>query len=77
MYMANMTLAVPDDLHKAMKKHKEIRWSEVARKAMWEQARKMDLMESIVAKSTLREEDALYLGRKINKGIARNHGLVK
>jgi hypothetical protein len=75
--MANMTLAVPKDLHELMRKHREIKWSEVARKAMWEQARKLDLMESILAMSTLKEKEALYMGRAINKGIAKSHGLVK
>lgn len=37
----------------------------------------MELMDSIASKSKLTEEDALYLGRKINKCVARNHGLVK
>ena len=32
--MANITLAVPDELHKKMKKMSDIRWSEVARRAI-------------------------------------------
>jgi len=38
--MTNMTLSVPEELYKIMKKHSEIKWSEVARQAMWTQARK-------------------------------------
>ena len=30
--MTNMTLAVPEDLHMIMKKHKEIKWSEIQEK---------------------------------------------
>jgi len=40
--MANMTLAIPDKLYKQMKEHKELKWSEVARKAFEE---KMDALE--------------------------------
>jgi len=75
--MTNMTLAVPEDLHQIMQKHKEIKWSEVARQAMWEKARKLELMDKILAKSKLTEKDALEIGREINKGIAKRHGLVE
>ena len=75
--MTNMTLSVPEDLHEVMQKHKEIKWSEVARQAMWEQARKLELMEKILSKSKLKEVDALSIGREINRGIAKKHGLVE
>ena len=75
--MTNMTLAVPEDLHQIMRSHSEIKWSEVARQALWEQARKLELMDKILSKSELTEKDALELGRKINKGIAKRHGLIK
>ncbi len=32
--MANITLSVPDWLHKLMKKYKSVNWSEVARRAI-------------------------------------------
>jgi hypothetical protein len=75
--MTNMTLAIPEDLHKIMKKHSEIRWSEVARQAIWAQARKLELMDNLLSKSEFTEKDALTLGRKIKQGIAKQHGLVK
>jgi len=34
--MANITLSVPGDLHRRMKKHREVRWSEVVRRAIAE-----------------------------------------
>ena len=75
--MTNMTLAVPEDLHIIMRKHKEIRWSEVAREALWNQAKKLDFMDNILVKSTLTEKDALEIGRKVNNAIAKRHGLIK
>ena len=75
--MTNMTLAVPEDLHEIMKKYDTIRWSEIARKALWDQARKLELMDKLLANSKLTEEDALEIGRKINKGVAKRHGLIK
>ena len=73
--MTNMTLAVPEDLKKIMEKHKEIKWSEVARNAMWEHAKKLEIIEKLVSKSRLTEKDALEIGRKIKEGIAKKHKL--
>lgn len=73
--MTNMTLSVPEDLHQIMEQHKEIKWSEVARQAMWNQARKLELMDKILSKSKLTEQDALEIGREVNKSIAKRHGL--
>ncbi|MCL4365600.1 hypothetical protein M1590_04750 [Candidatus Marsarchaeota archaeon] len=74
--MTNMTLAVPDELMTVMKKHKEIKWSEVAREALAEKADELKLMDQILSKSKLTEKDAIEIGRKINEGIARRHGLL-
>lgn len=73
--MTNMTLAVPEDLKKLMEKHKEIKWSEVARQAMWDHAKKLEIMDRIASKSRLTEKDAVELGRKIKTGMAKKHGL--
>jgi hypothetical protein len=60
-----------------MKKHKEIKWSEVARQAMWLHAKKLELMDKLLEKSELTEKDAIIIGNKIKHGIAKKHGLVK
>ena len=73
--MTNMTLAVPEDLKKIMEKHVEVKWSEVARQAMWEHARRLDLMDKITSKSKLTEKDAIEIGKKIKKEVAKKHGL--
>ncbi len=73
--MTNMTLAVPEDLKTIMEKHKEVKWSEVARQAMWEHAKKLELMDKLVSRSKLSEKEAIEIGRKIKIGVARKHGL--
>ena len=70
-----MTLAVPEDLKKIMEKHREVKWSEVARNAMRDHANKLEIMEKLVSKSKLTEKDALEIGRKIKEGIAKKHKL--
>ena len=71
--MANMTLAVPDELRRIMKSHPEIKWSEVARQAMWEYANKLELMDEVTRRSRLTEKDALGMGRKVNAGLASRY----
>ncbi|MEK6918078.1 MAG: hypothetical protein AABW51_03970 [Nanoarchaeota archaeon] len=73
--MTNMTLAIPKELHELMRKHKQIKWSEIARQAIWDQARKLELMNKILSKSELTEKDVLEIGRKINAGIVKRHGI--
>ncbi|HLD05442.1 MAG TPA: hypothetical protein VJG90_07010 [Candidatus Nanoarchaeia archaeon] len=75
--MTNLTLAVPEELHQIMEKHKDIKWTEVARQAMWEKAKKLDLIDKLLAKSRLTEQDAEEIGHRIKQGIARRHGFVK
>lgn len=60
-----------------MEKHKLIKWTKVARQALWEKAKKLELMDKLLAKSELTEQDAEEIGHKIKRGIARRHGLVK
>ncbi len=73
--MTNLTLALPEDLHAMMEKHKDVKWTEVARHAMREKAMKLELMEKLLAKSKLTEKDAEEIGHKIKHGIAKRHGI--
>ena len=69
--MPNMTLSIPSELHTIVKHHTEIKWSEVARRAMWEQARRMHLMDKLVEKSKFTEKDVTELDHKIKKGLLK------
>ena len=71
--MVNMTLAIPEEMNKIMKKHTEIRWSEIARKAMWQYAVKLERMERILSKSKLTEKDAEEIGEKIKVGLHKRY----
>ncbi len=48
--MAHITLSIPDELYEEMKKHKEIKWSEIARRSISE---KLDSMKGVVKGSDL------------------------
>ncbi|MEK6898491.1 MAG: hypothetical protein AABW79_00145 [Nanoarchaeota archaeon] len=73
--MTNMTLSVPEELMTLIRKHTQIKWSEIARRAMWEEAEKLELLDKLVSKSKFTEKDVEEIGNKIKRGIARRHGL--
>jgi hypothetical protein len=73
--MPTMTLSVPDDLYSVIKHHTEIKWSVVARNAMWEYARKIQLVDSILEKSKLTDKDAAQIGKLIKKSIREQHDI--
>jgi len=73
--MPNMTLSVPDDLYAVIKHHNEIKWSVIARNAMWEYARKIQLVDSILEKSELTDKDSEQIGKLIKKSIREKHNI--
>lgn len=74
--MPNITLAIPEELHKKMKKMSEVRWSEIARRAIEERINDFELMNKITSKSKFTEKDIRELSEKIKRGIAKRHGLI-
>ena len=69
-----MTLKVPDDLHEAMRRHPEIRWSEVARRAFKMELDRLDIYDRLLANSRVTQKDVLEIGREINKAVSRKVG---
>ena len=67
--MPNLTLAIPEELHEKMKKHSEIRWSEVVRKTIASKVEMLDAMGAIARKSRLTKKDVDELAHKINKEV--------
>lgn len=73
--MANVTLAIPDELHIRMKQHSEIRWSEVIRKTISEKIDDLELMNKITGRSKLTKKDVKVLAGKIDSSVAKKLGL--
>ena len=63
--MGNITLSLPDNIHKQMKHFSEVRWSEVARKAILEKLELLQLAEKLVQNSKLTEEDVKAFNKKV------------
>ena len=48
-----MTISIPKELHEKMKKHSEVKWSEVARRSLAEYLEKLTPLETIDASDLL------------------------
>lgn len=69
--MVSITLSVPEELKTDMDKHPEMNWSEIARQAIRDKLIILKKMDLVLSKSKLTEKDALDIGKKINKALAK------
>ena len=74
--MGNLTLMVPEELQKKMRKHNEIRWSEVIRQAIEKKINDLDFLEKLSSKSKLTSDDVLEISKKIDSSVARELNLL-
>ena len=74
--MTTMTLAVPSELKHKMETFPEMNWSEVARQAFMQRIKDLEFLKKFKSDSTLTEEDALRLGRELNKNLAKRYKKV-
>ena len=68
-----MTLAVPSELKNKMESFPEMNWSEVARQAFIQRINDLEFLKKFKSNSTLTEEDALRLGKELNKNLAKRY----
>ena len=66
-----MTLSMPDDVSREMKEFSEVRWSEVARRAIIEKLETLKLAETLASKSQLTQKDVEEFSKKIKSGAAK------
>lgn len=73
--MTNITLSVPEQIHKEMKNFSEVKWSEVARTAIIQKLQTLKLAEKLAKKSKLTEKDIKQFSKKI-KSLATKRFLA-
>src|SRR6266545_1902625 len=67
----NITLTIPPELHRKMKAHPEVKWSEVVRRILSQRVRDLERMEAIAKRSTLSARDVDELAHLVNEGLRR------
>ena len=71
--MTNITLAVPESLHKKMRQHPEVKWSEVVRRVLAEKIRDLELMDRLTAKSVLTDGDVAELDHLLKEALLKRY----
>jgi len=71
--MTNITLSVPDDLYEEMKKHPEIRWSEVARQALVKKLEDLRRLDALLSGSKLTDKDVDDIAKSVKEGVWKKH----
>lgn len=71
--MVSITLSVPRDLKDRMDGFPELNWSAVAREAISKKIMMLERFREFTKESTLTEEDALELGKKVNIGMKKRY----
>ena len=71
--MVSITLSVPSELKHEMDEFSEINWSAVAREAIKKKVELLKKFKEFTKDSSLTEEDALKLGKEVNKSLANKY----
>ena len=71
--MPNITLSIPEDLYQLIKNHPEIKWSQVARKAIWNYAKKLELMDKLLETSKFAEEDVREIDQLVKEALLEHY----
>lgn len=66
-----MTFSIPEELHRKMKLFSEMRWSEIARRAIEERINDLEVMNKIASKSKLTKKDVNEISKKIKRAAAK------
>lgn len=69
--MSNITLTVSEELHRKMKAFPKVKWSAVAREAIERELEKLELLDRLLSKSRLTENDAERIGHKIKHEMSK------
>ncbi|MBS3136541.1 hypothetical protein J4401_06325 [Candidatus Woesearchaeota archaeon] len=69
--MANMTLSMPDNVSEEMKQFSEVKWSEVARKAIIDKIETLKIAQKLASKSKLTKKDINEFSRKVKSSATK------
>ena len=69
----NITLTVTADLHRKMRAHPEVKWSEVVRRVLAQRLRDLERMDAIARRSALAAGDVDELAHLVKEGLRRRY----
>ncbi len=69
--MPNMTLSLPEELYRRIKRYPELKWSEIARQAFENKLDEIEMINRMLAKSKLTEAEAGRIAHRIKSKIRK------
>jgi len=69
----NITLSLPEDLHRKMRRHPEVKWSEVVRRILADKIRALEAMDRMVSRSILTPEDVAEFDHILKEALLRRY----
>ena len=73
MTMPNITLSIPVDVRRLMRKYPEIRWSEIARRAIISKLEDLKRLDELTKESHLEEKDVVELDHLVKKKLSERY----
>ncbi|MEK6981699.1 MAG: hypothetical protein AABX38_02105 [Candidatus Micrarchaeota archaeon] len=73
--MTNITLSIPVEVKKMMDEYSEVKWSEVARKAIIEKLAILRRLDQLSVSSKITDEDIMKMEKELKGRIASKHGM--
>ena len=67
------SVPLPEELREEMDKHKEIKWVEVVRQALWTKIKTLEKLDAMMAKSELTEEDVEKHSKILKEKVWQKH----
>lgn len=71
--MPKMVLQISAEIKKIISQHPEINWETLAKDAIWDYAKKLQLADKITNKSKLSRDDVEILDREIKKSLLKKY----
>lgn len=68
-----LSVPLPEELKQEMEKHREIKWVEIARRALWEAVQAVEKLDEIMAKSKLTEKDVEKHSKILKQKVWEKH----
>jgi len=72
-YMATISVSVPDDLKDKILRNNEVNWSAIARSAFEQKVKEVEFLKKLARKSKLTVKDANELSKTINAGMTKRY----
>ncbi len=72
--MTNMlSVPLPQELKDEMEQHKEIKWVEVVRQALWAKIKALEKLDQLMVKSELTENDIEEHSKIVKENVWKKH----